>query len=104
MRMKHMLLEGYCDYDKPSDNFPCKDFKGVIGIHCIGCKAFNYTIAPNELALSNSMSIVEELDDFVAINLDMYDEQIRSKSIKKWNDICRTKLKEVYEELEQIDN
>lgn len=100
MRMKHMLLEGFCDFEVPGSEYPCVHVQGKMGLHCVGCKAFSYTSAPNELALSNDMSVIETIDDFIAADVDIYDDSIRRKHIDKWNEICRIKIRESIEEYE----
>lgn len=94
MRMKHILLEGYCNFDIPNNSYPCNSKKGKMGLHCIGCEQFSYTEAPNELALSNKDSVIEKLDDFIAPEF-----EIEYKGcIKRWNKICRVKIQEAYDE------
>lgn len=37
MKMKHLLLEGYCSCDIPNQNNPCYMTSKGIGIHCLDC-------------------------------------------------------------------
>lgn len=74
MRMKHIILEGYCNFDSPPGSCKCSDLSGQMGCHCLDCPEFSWTIAPNELALSNDMGAVETLKDWIAPDTDMVTE------------------------------
>lgn len=104
MRMKHILVEGYCDKDNPSNINPCNENNKELGIHCLSCKNFSYTICPNEIAYANEDGVVENLEDFVGFGLEMdvNDEKEHNQMISKWHSICKTKIAEAYNEYMEI--
>ena len=59
MKMKHLIIEGFCDADENRSTYPCG---GALkfGVHCFECSKFSYTFCPNEIAVSDSEGIVEE--------------------------------------------
>lgn len=98
MRMKHIMVEGYCSKDVPGDKYPCKSHGKKIGVYCLECTLFSYTKCPLEIAHSNEDSIIECMEDFVSLNIEDIDVTIRNKKISKWNQICKTKIAEAYNE------
>ena len=57
MKIKHFLIEGYCD-GKNETEYPCK---GTLecGVYCFQCPRFSYTECPNEIAVSGNNGIIE---------------------------------------------
>lgn len=98
MRMKHIMLEGYCSVDVPNKNYACNVHEKKMGIYCLECDLFSYTICPNEIALSNEYGIIESLDDFVSIDLDEEDDKKRCEKVSLWRNICKAKIAEAYDE------
>lgn len=99
MKMKHMLIEGFCGEKTDQQIYPCKNsFK--MGIHCFTCPQFSYTSCPNEIALSNENGIIEHLDDFIGFGGDMEPKNIEDleKYIDVWKKICRAKIVEAHAE------
>ena len=97
MKMKHFIIEGFCDGEKKVNNLPCNNtFK--MGTHCFKCLKFSYAEAPNEIAISNDDGIVESLEDFMGYGGDMEpsDELSRGICLKTWAEICRRKIQEAY--------
>lgn len=99
MRIKHMLLEGFCEFDRGPKNLCCMEFDGQMGLHCIGCKNFSYIKAPNALVLVNNDSIVEKLEDFGA-----YKYGVEKENFEVWKEICRKKIDECLDEYEKYIN
>ena len=96
MRMKHMLIEGYCNLDRPKEKKACAEFSGAMGVHCVGCNEFSYAKAPHEIAVSNECGVIETLQDFVAL-----EDDFEVESYEKWRGICRNKIKEAYDEFKR---
>ncbi len=99
MKMQHLLIEGYCDGKKGEDAYPCKGTL-TLGIHCLKCPQFSYAECPNEIALSGKDGVIEKQEDFIGFGGEMEPEDIerRDKYIAIWNDICRKKMNEAYNE------
>ena len=97
--MQHLLIEGYCDGKKGEDAYPCKGTL-TLGIHCLKCPLFSYAECPNEIALSGKDGVIEKQEDFIGFGGEMEPEDIerRDKYIAIWNDICRKKMNEAYNE------
>lgn len=98
MRMKHIMIEGYCSLDVPNEKYACNEHEKKMGIYCLDCDLFSYTICPNEIALSNEDGIIESLEDFVSIDLDEDDEEKRLEKLSVWKNICKEKIAEAYNE------
>ena len=98
MRYRHILLEGYCSFDKPKGNVKCKNMNGEMGQQCIECKYFSYIDAPNSLVLVNNKSVTEKVEDFCAYR----EELIEQEDIDKWNEICRRKMVESLDEFDSF--
>lgn len=98
MKMRHLLIEGYCDGNKMERMTPCKG-NLQMGTHCFTCSKFSYSGCPNEIALSNADGVVETQEDFIGFGGDMEPEIAadRANSINLWNKICRNKIAEAYE-------
>ena len=104
MKMKHLIIEGFCDgcnKKEIRDIYPCKG-KLKLGLHCFECSQFSYTYCPNEIALSDADGIVK---DWIGFGGSMEPEQVekRNEYIGIWNEICKMKINEAYEQfLEKI--
>ena len=106
MKMKHLIVEGFCNYDKgiiPEENNHCSEASGKMGIHCIGCKNFSYTYAPSELAYSNEEGIVASIEDWISprFTKGIEENELTSEEkefySEKWHDMCKKAISEVYD-------
>lgn len=99
MRMKHLLIEGYCDETKAKKNNVCQNTFNI-GIHCLQCSHFSYSKCPNEIAVSNNKGVIEGQEDFIGFGGDMEPEDLdkRADYISIWQNICRKKINEAYDE------
>lgn len=99
MKMKHLLIEGYCDGKEIKKMHPCKNTL-ELGIHCLNCPQFSYTYCPNEIAVSNEWGIVEKQEDFIGFGAEMESDssENRQNYISMWRKICREKISEAYME------
>ncbi|MDY4544179.1 MAG: hypothetical protein SPE00_02525 [Bacilli bacterium] len=101
MKIKHLLIECFCDYDSKDKNSIC--FTGnKINIDCLkhNCVHFMYTKCPNEIAYANEEGVVEKETDFIGFGDEMEKENVKDKKIliNKWKEICREKINEAYEQ------
>ena len=96
MRMKHLLIEGFCNGRKTDTGCPCKG-KLEWGVHCIKCSKFSYTYCPDEIALSDANGVVERWICFGG-DMEPDDWNKREKYIAIWNRICKKNIKEAYDE------
>ena len=78
MKIKHLLIECFCNYDYKNKKTKC----------------------PNEIAYTNENGVVEKETDFIGFGNEMEENCIYDKNIliKKWTEICREKINEAYEE------
>ena len=99
MKMRHLLIEGYCDGKKGEESCPCESTLSL-GTHCLECSYFSYTKCPNEIAISNDNGLVECNEDFIGFGGDMEPDDIKKREeyINVWRRICRKKINEAYEE------
>ena len=68
MKMKHMIIEGYCEgYDNYNSVLPCNN-SFLMGIECFKCSLFSYTFCENEIAYSNNYGIVEKGEEILPLN------------------------------------
>ncbi|MHC1683049.1 MAG: hypothetical protein AB6733_08890 [Clostridiaceae bacterium] len=107
MKMKHLLLEVYCDCNTNNEeNNPkyCANGVGWPGSHCFenSCKFLSYTNCSNEIAYAGDIGVVEKLDHFIGFGGDMtpepYDKDQEKDLKDKWKEICVRKISEAYEE------
>ena len=102
MRMRHILIEGFCDKDKheikKNDSYPCKKFNKNMGTHCLECSIFSWTWADRELAYSNKYGVIEKWDNCISVYFDDENETINEKNRNLWEKICKIKIKEAYKE------
>lgn len=99
MKMKHLLIEGYCDGLKGQKNNICGNtFK--IGVDCLECSHFSYSICPNEIAISDNEGVIVDQGDFIGFGGDMEPKDLdkRDNCIGVWKNICRKKINEAYDE------
>lgn len=108
MKMKHILLECFCDCEDKNEKLPCYERNGQLGIYCFqcGCKYLSYTKCPNEIAYANEEGVVENELDSVGFGGDMdgNDDNETKVLIDKWHEICRKKIDEAYEEYMNYKN
>lgn len=99
MKMQHLLIEGYCDGKDGEKGYPCQSTL-KLGLHCLGCPQFSYTKCPNEIAISNDDGLIKSQEDFIGFGGEMEPEDIKNRDvyISVWNDICRKKINEAYDE------
>lgn len=65
----------------------------------------SYTYYPNEIDYSGKMGLIQGVDDFISfggemdvkIDSDGY-EIYRKQLLKKWEEICKSKISEAYDE------
>lgn len=95
MKMKHIIIEGFCDEKSNTTMCPCKE-TFELGIHCIGCPNFSYTHCPNEIAISNEKGIVE---DFIGFGGEMepMEKERTNEYIALWKTISKDKINEAYD-------
>lgn len=102
MKMKHLIIEGYCDGNKIQNVYPCND-ELKFGTHCFKCSKFSYTYCPNEIAISDSDGLVQECIGFGGI-MEPTDMEKRDEYIVLWNKICKEKMDEAYDEfMKQVE-
>ena len=99
MKMRHLLVEGYCDGKEGEKGCPCEGTL-TFGIHCFACLQFSYAKCPNEISISNDEGVIKSIDDFIGFGGDMEPEDIekRDEYIAIWMDICREKIRDAYDE------
>lgn len=110
MTIKHLLLEIYCSQnsienegigEKPPY---CKHGFGEPGYRCFenNCKHIGFTYAPYEVAFSAEFGEVPDSDAWIGFGGEMvpYDaDEAKISELKKiWEDICRKKIHEAYDE------
>lgn len=107
MKMKHLLLEAYCNCEESDISKCCTEGKNQIGIHCFECKCefLSYTYCPNELAYASKDGVVVDENSFIGFggemdaNLDSKDyDSVREDNISLWKKICIQKIAEAYDE------
>lgn len=113
MKIKHLLLEVYCDCNSNNgDTEPnfCANGAGWPGSHCFenNCRFLSYTNCSNEIAYAGDTGVVEKLEHFIGFGGEMlpepYDENQEKKLIDKWRDICILKISEAYEDFMKYKN
>lgn len=103
MKMNHLLLEVYCDYNKKNkdDKIACKIMNYKIGLHCLqsNCKYFSYTKCPNEIAYVNQEGVTENELCFIGFGGEMDTDNLseRVELLEKWKQTCIKKIDEAYE-------
>ncbi len=96
MKMKHLLIEGFCEGNRNKIDYHCNG-NMKLGIHCFECCKFSCTYCPNEMVVLDEEGIVQE---GIGFGGEMEPDNIedRDKYIALWNEICKKKIKEAYEE------
>ena len=103
MKMKHLIIEGFCDEDENKNACPCN---GALkfGVHCFECSKFSYTFCPSEIAISDGEGIVEEWIGFGG-DMEPTEQEKKDEYVTVWNKICKEKINEAYDEfMKQIQN
>lgn len=94
MFYKHILIEAYCSKEKQCNYLKHKE----ICLRCFEekCEYLLYTIAPNEITITNDKGI--SIYD-IGFGGDMETtETERESNIKRWEKICKAKISEAYDE------
>ena len=101
MQMEHILLEVYLEdsFDLEDTLLSSNRLKELVE------KNIKFTIAENEIAFVGKNGIVKEVDDSIGFGGDMDVEstidnysEIHDKLLQEWEDICRKKIDEAYDE------
>ncbi|WP_010503352.1 hypothetical protein [Paenibacillus elgii] len=111
MTIKHLLLELYCSQSRIEEDDEigeapsyCKNGFGEPGYHCFenNCKHLGFTYAPHEIAYSSEFGEVPDSDAWIGFGGEMIphdaDEAQISNYKKMWEDVCRKKIDEAYDE------
>lgn len=104
MKMRHVLLEVYCENNISEPPLCCKDGIGNPGYHCLSenCPNVSYTYAPFELAYTGEYGVVPDSNAWIGFGGDMLpidnDDEKEAKLKELWGRICRQKIQEAYEE------
>ncbi|UHA73723.1 hypothetical protein [Paenibacillus sp. 481] len=104
MKMRHVLLEVYCENNTTEPPLCCNEGLGKPGYHCLAgnCPNVSYTQAPFELAYAGEYGVVPDPDARVGFGGDMFpidkDEEKEVKFKELWERICRQKIQEAHDE------
>ncbi|GKS09306.1 hypothetical protein YDYSY3_03060 [Paenibacillus chitinolyticus] len=109
MAIKHLVLELYCSQtwsDAKGTAAPsfCKNGIGEPGYHCLDnrCTYIASTYAPHEIAYAGEYGEVLDMDTWIGFGGEMIpadaDEARISELKKTWEEVCRRKIQEAYEE------
>ena len=101
MRMKHVLLEMYCNLKDESEKpIYCEEIRHT----CIHnkCEYMGCTYCPNEIAFTSKKGIVEFFDDCIGYGgkMEIEDDNLDEANIllTKCKIICKKKIDEAYDE------
>lgn len=100
MRMKRILIEGYCEKNRVSriHKKPCRKYRGELGPHCLECDWLSWTPVENEFVYVNETSTVDSMD-VIEFGDEMEADDFNSeKYIALWRKTCNKKIHEAYEE------
>ncbi len=109
MGYKHVLLEVYCGYEYREDKNAkephfCKLGVNNPGYHCFAneCIFKSYTQCSNEFAYVSEHGEVMDETCYVGFGGEMESvsdsEFVRKKQLKLWENICKKKINEAYDE------
>lgn len=109
MSYSHVLLEVYCGYEHRKDkttNIPvyCKYGINDPGYHCFEkeCPFRSYTQSPNAFTYAGQFGEVKDRSSYVGFGGEMEpdddDESKRKILLKLWENICKKKIDEAYDE------
>ncbi|KWX81028.1 hypothetical protein JI735_02110 [Paenibacillus sonchi] len=104
MKLRHVLIEVYCENNTSQPPLCCKDGIGNPGYHCLSenCPNVSYTYAPHELAYAGEFGVVPDSKAWIGFGGDMFpvdkDENKEAELKELWERICRQKIQEAYEE------
>lgn len=105
----HILLEVYCGYKHgkkkkiPIPQF-CKNGIDNPGYDCFKnqCQFVSYTECPNEFCFAGELGEVHDQESYIGFGGEMEpdscDEEDRKRLILLWQQICKKKIQEAYEE------
>ncbi len=96
MRIKHYIIEGFCD-EEPAPSLACHGTFRMRS-YCFFCPEFSYAQSENELAVSDDEGVIAELSDWVGFGGDMCPEKNEEKWVGVWQKICKQKIQEAYQE------
>lgn len=103
MTFTHVLLEVYCSKLDPKLNETCNK-EGAPGYSCLaeGCPNVSYTYADHEIAYTGKLGHTSDTQSFIGFGGEMLpddaDEQEEIRLKKVWEEICKKKIAEAYEE------
>ena len=109
MKMKHVLLEIYCNCNTESENEKPICCNGI-GNGCMenNCKYLSYTNCPYEIAFAGCTGVIESFDDCIGFGGEMEPETNNSSEremlLKEWKSICKKKIDEAYDEYMKFKN
>ncbi|MEJ8303112.1 hypothetical protein [Saccharibacillus sacchari] len=104
MKLRHVLLEVYCENNTFDVPLCCANGIDSPGYHCLSenCPNVSYTYAPYELAYTGEFGVVPDSESWVGFGGDMFPDdnnETKEAELKKiWEAICKRKIKEAYEE------
>ena len=101
MKMKHLIIEGFCDEDENLNTYPCSGTL-KLGVRCFECSKFSYTFCPNEIAISDEDGTVKDCIGFGG-DMEPIETEKREKYVNIWKKICKEKMNEAYDKfMEEI--
>lgn len=108
MAYAHILLETYCGYNYNNDKaripIYCKNGVDNPGYHCFehDCPFKSYTVCPHEISYTNQFGEVNDGNSYIGFGGEMEsindDELVKDKLLKIWENICKKKIDEAYNE------
>ncbi|SHH36929.1 hypothetical protein [Tepidibacter thalassicus] len=108
----HVMLEVYCAYDYKkykNNHMPsfCKKGIGKPGYHCFEneCEFISYTNVSHQISYVGELSEVKTDIGFGGeMEPTNYDKEQRKKLLAIWENICKNKIKEAYDEYMKVKN
>jgi len=103
MKVRHVLLEVFCEGDHSESSLCCKAGLEHPGYHCLAenCPNVSFTCAPHELAYSDEFGVVPDTKAWIGFGGDMLPEEALDMEpmLKElWGNICKKKIQEAYDE------
>lgn len=105
------MIEVYCGYnyrkdkDLPVPNFCSRGMENP-GFHCLenNCEFFSYTDCPFEIAYAGEYGEITSEECWIGFGGEMEpeDEKKRKILISHWEDICKKKIEEAYDEYMEL--
>lgn len=103
MIFRHVMLEVYCSKFDQQDK-ECMNTQGDPGYQCLSenCPNVSYTYADHELAYVGELGETSDSQAFIGFGGDMVPDNANEEEEKElkriWEEICREKIQEAYEE------